>query len=182
MDLWSSADVEGIGRISINKLQRILKLKEDDELMEKLKEEVGERKLDFYDYAKLALVQTKGIYVDRPSWAKKKDLDAAQRTFIPAVSAETMQSLLSFVDRHTISAMDAMIENKAAVRGQSAADAEVQTVALKLVVAVLNDLIRSVHLQTLSLYFPELEKIGKHECYLNINIVYIVYIATVTTH
>ena len=145
MDLWSSADVEGTGRITILQLQRILKLKEDDDLMAKFKEEVGDTKLDFYDYAKLALRQRRGIYVDRPTWAKKKDLDAAQRTFIPAVSAETIQCLLSFVDRHTIFAIDAMIESKRAVKERDSTDAEIQTVALKLVVAVLNDLIRFVH-------------------------------------
>ena len=125
-------------------LQRILKLKDDDDLLAKFKEEVGDKKLDFYDYANLALRQRRGIYVKRPKWAKKKDLDAAQRTFIPKVSAETIQCLLSFVDKHTISAMDAMIENKRIVKERNPDDAQVQTVALKLVVAVLNDLIRFV--------------------------------------
>eukprot|EP01084_Bolivina_argentea_P294857 507481_1 len=143
LNAWHSADVEGIGRINWIQLQRILSINDNNKQLQEFKHEIGYNKqLDFYDYAKCALFIKHGIPVDRPKWARKKDLKATQRTFIPKISSKSLQTILSFIDGHTKSNIQYIIKTKQIPNQLNSPNPQLQTMALNLVVSVLNDLIR----------------------------------------
>merc|ERR1712129_407823 len=109
-------------------LQRILKMTDDNTSLQMFQDEIGANEaLDFYDYAKCALYIQNGIFIDRPSWAKKKDLSASQRTFIPKISSQSLQTILSFIDGHTTANIESIIANKQIPKQLKSTNPELQS-------------------------------------------------------